>query len=83
MMMGLGFLVMLAVLAVPILLLANLLMLMVRPILGRVKSAADLSLAPPAAVAAPGARMCSHCGTTLLPEWAHCPQCGASAGRTW
>jgi hypothetical protein len=25
----------------------------------------------------PAGRHCSHCGTGLQPDWAHCPQCGA------
>ena len=27
--------------------------------------------------AATAARYCSHCGTGLLSDWTHCPQCGA------
>lgn len=75
MMMGFGFLLMLAVIAVPMLLLAGLLILMVKP--GVVPGNA-----PPAATpgnSASAAAVCSHCGAKLQPEWLHCPQCGAPA----
>ena len=79
MMMGLGFLVMLAVLAVPIVLLAGLVLLMIRPIIRK----PDAQPATGALQSVPDSNRstCSHCGAQLRPEWAHCPQCGAPAGN--
>jgi len=80
MMMGFGFLVMLAILAVPILLIVGLVILMVRPMLGRIATSIAASPSPrqasPESATAPG--ICSHCGARLQEGWAHCPHCGAS-----
>ena len=75
MMMGLGFLIMLAVLAVPILLIANLVVLVVRPKASKRGEAAPAGGSFPLFTSAAG--LCSHCGANLQVEWAHCPHCGA------
>ncbi len=80
--MGFGLLMMLAVLALPIVLIAGLVILWVG--VGRNPTEST----PPASQTAKGVstaaslteRVCSHCGTRLQPEWTHCPQCGAPAG---
>jgi hypothetical protein len=83
MMMGLGFLIMLAILAVPILLVIGLVILLVRPVIAQTSPSGALARAPSAVpMAAPQADVsatttCSHCGAQLQPEWVHCPQCGA------
>ena len=79
MMMGFGFLVMLAILAVPILLIVGLVILMLRPVLGRMATPIAASPSPPQALAepAPASSICSHCGAKLQAEWAHYPHCGA------
>ena len=78
MMMGFGFLVMLAVLALPILLIAGLGFLLVNQN-NRQKTTQPPVVAPGAP--SPGAgRTCAHCGAGLQVEWTHCPQCGAPAG---
>lgn len=82
MMMGFGFLIMLVVLGVPILLVAGLILLMVKPLIGQKNAPAS---GGPAAAPVPtaldsGTSVCSHCGAKLLAEWAHCPQCGAPTG---
>ena len=78
---GFGFLVMLAVLAVPILLTGGLIALMTRPMPGqssRPLTAGPGSPAAPAVEATSG--VCPHCGAKLDADGAHCPQCGAPAG---
>jgi hypothetical protein len=75
MMMGLGFWIMLAVLSVPILLLLSLILLVVRPLLMRTGALTESGFMSTAASSSRSA--CSHCGASLLPEWRHCPQCGA------
>jgi hypothetical protein len=76
MMMGVGFLIMLALLAVPILLVVGLLLLMIKPLIGaRGRQAAA---GPGPVLLEVGNQACSHCGAALRREWAHCPQCGAT-----
>ncbi len=75
MMMGIGFLIMLAILAVPILLVLGIVMLLVKPVFGHAGAAAAGPAAP--LVSRPKPDTCSHCGAKLQPEWNHCPQCGA------
>ena len=88
MMMGFGFLFMLAVLAIPILLVVGVVAGMMKQTIQQnqpqppavnppavVKPAAI----PPAPSASAGCA-CSHCGAGLQPEWTHCPQCGAPIG---
>jgi hypothetical protein len=81
MMMGFGFLVMLAILAVPILLIVGLVILMVRPLLGQIATPVAPGPSPRQASPEPAAAsgICSHCGAKLQADWAHCPHCGASA----
>ena len=87
MMMGFGLLFMLAVLAIHVLLIVGLVVWMMRtnqqtnPPL----PAANPQVAIPPKVVSPApslsaARVCSHCGAGLQPEWTHCPQCGAPIG---
>jgi len=83
MMMGLELLIMLAILVVPILLIAGLVIWMVRPGTRRdnFPSVVDrLSAAPVHPPSSSAGCVCSHCGAGLQPEWTHCPQCGAPAG---
>ena len=84
MMMGFGFLFMLAALAIPILLVVGVAVWMMKQAAQQNQPPA---VNPPAvvrpAVAPPSAnmgRVCSHCGAGLQPEWTHCPQCGAPTG---
>jgi hypothetical protein len=75
MMMGIGFWIMLLLLAVPIMLVVGLLVLMIGPFLGHPASQASATrnhLDP-----APATDACPHCGARLQREWVHCPQCGA------
>ncbi len=84
MMMGFGLLIMLAVLTLPILLIAGLVIWMVRPDTRRTGPpplTEDRLPAMPSRPPSAGAGLaCSHCGAGLQPEWTHCPQCGAPAG---
>jgi len=75
MMMGLGFWLMLSVVSVPILLVASLLMLLLRPILRRMDVQAGAG--PGRQILDASLRVCSHCSAPLQRDWAHCPQCGA------
>ncbi len=85
MMMGFGLLFMLAVLALPVLLIVGLAMWMMRQTPQRnppQPPAVYPPVATPPKVASPASpssapRACSHCGAGLQPEWSHCPQCGA------
>ncbi len=73
MMFGLGLLMMLVVLGVPILLVAGVLA-------GAWKV---LGQRPPAAVVPPlpqAPRYCAHCGQGLQAAWTHCPNCGTPLG---
>ena len=90
MMMGFGFLIMLFMLAFPILVIAGMVVWMMRPTSQpnspqppAVPSQVVIPpmVVPPAPPIGTG-RVCSHCGAGLQPEWVHCPQCGAPAGRT-
>lgn len=94
MMMGFGLLVMLAVLAIPILLIAGVAFWMMRQatLLNRYPHPASNppivpppvngpSASPPRAQTANAGRTCSHCGAGLQSDWKHCPQCGAPVGR--
>ena len=83
MMMGFGLLIMLAVLGIPILLIAGLVLWMV--IQGTLRdnhpsTVHSLPAAPASSPSAGAGHVCSHCGAGLQPEWTHCPQCGAPAG---
>jgi hypothetical protein len=77
MMMGFGFLFMLLALALPVVLIAALMIWLMK--MGGQKNI----FTPPAPThsgsAAPE-RSCSHCGTHLQSDWSHCPKCGAPAG---
>ncbi len=75
MMMGLGFLIMLAILAVPILLIVGLVLLIAKPAFGQPSAGSAVPAAQLATPAKP--TVCAHCGARLQPEWNHCPQCGA------
>jgi hypothetical protein len=76
MMMGFGFLMMLAVVVLPLVLVAALVVLMVKPLMDQrvQRSAAGPAHAAPKLEA----QACSHCGAGLQPQWTHCPQCGAT-----
>ncbi len=78
MMMGFGFLIMLAVLLIPILLIAGLVFMLVKP--NFQQKVTQPPVVTPGKAAASSGRACSHCGTGLQPEWTHCPQCGAPVG---
>ncbi len=82
-MMGFGLLTMFAVLVLPLVLIAGLVILLIG--VGRNRTTTP----PPPSQSSPGiptagaesGRVCSHCGARLQPDWAHCPQCGAPAGE--
>lgn len=78
MMMGLWFLMILVILAIPILLIAGVLILTKKPAIGQGNPPAATATPPP--TPASPAAVCSHCGAKLQPQWAHCPQCGAPTG---
>ncbi len=80
MMMGFGILTMLAVLALPILLIAVLVVWMMKSN-GRQDQPQGPST-PSHTTMASMQQVCSHCGAGLQPGWAHCPQCGAPTDRT-
>jgi zinc-ribbon domain len=85
MMFGLGWLIMLLVIGIPVLLV----ILVVAGAAGLLQNRAQsmpaaqnqapvyqsTGVTPPAAN--PAARYCSHCGAGLQSGWTHCPQCGA------
>ena len=77
MMMGFGFLIMLVVLAIPILLIAGLVFLLVKP--NNQQKMTQPPLVNPGKASSGTRRACAHCGAGLQPEWAHCAQCGAPA----
>jgi hypothetical protein len=77
MMMGLGFWIMLAVLSVPILLILSLILLIIKPLL--IGTGALTESGPMNTTSRASWSTCSRCGARLLPEWLHCPQCGAPA----
>lgn len=84
-MFGLGWLMMLIVIGIPILLV----ILFVAGAAGFVQNRANSpsvyqnhpQVSQPAVYANPSAttatRYCSHCGAGLQTDWTHCPQCGA------
>lgn len=78
MMMGFGFLIMLAILVIPILLIAGLIFLLVKPNIQQKVTRPPVVM--PGEASPNSGRTCSHCGAGLQPEWTHCPQCGAPAG---
>ncbi len=87
MMMGFGFLFMLALLAIPILLFVGVAVWIMKqsaqpnrpqPPAVNPPNTAKPAVVPPAPSASAG-RACSHCGAGLQPDWTHCPQCGAPA----
>ena len=75
--MGIGILIMLAVLAIPILLIVGLVILVVAPRMRRSNTPAPASSS--ALTTASDGGTCLHCGTGLQRAWAYCPQCGAPA----
>jgi uncharacterized paraquat-inducible protein A len=77
MMMGFGFLIMLAVLALPILLAAALVIWLMKA--NSRQGQPRGPLAPSHTMLTSAQRVCSHCGAGLQHGWAHCPQCGAPA----
>lgn len=77
-MMGLGFLIMLGILALPILLIAALVAWKLKPNIHRNYPQAPMT-SPPRMQTSTN-EVCSHCGAGLRPEWGHCPRCGAPAG---
>jgi uncharacterized paraquat-inducible protein A len=77
MMMGLGFWIMLLLVAVPVVLIVRLVFLMLRPTLW--KLGAQTTASPKPRGPGHGSSACSHCGTQLQVEWAQCPSCGAPA----
>ncbi len=88
MMMGFGFLFMLAVLAIPVLLIVGLAAWMMRTT-GQPANPQPPAVYPPVvtppkaaspASSSSAGRACSHCGAGLQSEWTHCPQCGAPIG---
>lgn len=83
-MMGFGLFFMLAVLAIPILLVAGLVIWLMKPGNQQNNSQPTVVRPPTAAPRAPSTsagRVCSHCSAGLQPEWSHCPQCGAPTGQ--
>jgi hypothetical protein len=80
MMMGLGFWTMLAILAVPILLVISLIILVLRPVLDLVNPAGAAGRRRVSG--SPAIESCDHCGSRLRPEWAYCPLCGRPAGHS-
>jgi hypothetical protein len=80
MMLGIGLLMMLVVLGLPILLIVGI----VAAFMGLWGRRVGPTLAAPAsgrfAPADSSARYCTHCGQGLQAGWAHCPQCGAPMG---
>ena len=85
MMLGLGWLMMLVVIGIPVLLV----ILIVAGAAGLLQNRAQSVSAPQShapvfqstsitpSTANPSARYCSHCGAGLQSDWTHCPQCGA------
>jgi hypothetical protein len=90
MMFGMGFLLMLLVIGLPLLLVVVLASGLIG-ILQNQNRHADLGQTPKSVVATPvpqpgetiaiPARYCAHCGASLQSGWTHCPQCGAPAGQ--
>jgi len=88
-MMGIGLLIMLLVVAIPLLLgmallggAAGYLQKQNRPADGLQKPvfATSSPVSQPGQAGAAAARSCAHCGAGLQPDWTHCPQCGAPIG---
>ena len=69
MMMGLGFWIMLLLVAVPVVLIVGLVLLMLRPTLW--KLGAQTTASPKARGPEHGSSACARCGTQLQAEWAH------------
>ncbi len=86
-MFGLGWLMMLLVIGLPLLLVMVLVggaagILQDRSHVqpdGRYQPSINSSLVHPAPAPGSYPRYCSHCGTGLHADWTHCPQCGAPA----
>ncbi len=87
-MFGVGLLVMLVVIGLPILLVVALLggtsglqptQNQPVPLLQNSPPAGNSTLTQPSQPASAPARYCSHCGAGLQADWTHCPQCGAPA----
>lgn len=72
MMLGIGSLMMLIFLGLPILLVVVVVAALMGLLGRRAGSAPVLPMAGPAAPA----RYCSHCGQGLQADWMHCPKCG-------
>jgi len=86
MMLGIGLLVMLLVVGIPVLLLvvflggtAGFLQKQNQPVevVQKPVYAAPRPAIQPAQAAVTAARYCAHCGAGLQADWTHCPQCGA------
>ena len=75
MMLGIGLLMMLVFLGLPILLVVAVVAVLMG-LLGRRGGPVFLPPTPAAPTTSP-ARYCSHCGQGLQADWTHCPKCGA------
>ncbi len=82
MMLGIGSLMMLLVIGLPVLLIGavvvGLAALLKRPTTPM--ASAPVQGVPASTPATTFARYCSHCGQGLQAEWTHCPKCGAPVG---
>jgi predicted lipid-binding transport protein (Tim44 family) len=79
MMLGIGLLMMLIFLGLPILLVVAVVAVLVA-LVGRRAGPVfppPTPAAPASAPTAPPARYCAHCGQGLQADWTHCPKCGA------
>ncbi len=77
MMLGIGLLMMLIFLGLPILLVLAVVAVMAG-LLGRRNGPVTVPPALPVAEpSAPVGRECAHCGQGLQVDWTHCPKCGA------
>ncbi len=77
MMLGIGLLMMLIFLGLPILLVVAVVVGLMGLWSRRTGPVAMPSMPMAAAPAAPPARYCAHCGQGLQADWTHCPKCGA------
>ena len=77
MMLGIGLLMMLLFLGLPILLVVAVVVGLMGLWSRRSGPVATPSMPMAAAPTAPPARYCFHCGQGLQADWTHCPKCGA------
>ncbi|OGO47825.1 MAG: hypothetical protein A2W37_04665 [Chloroflexi bacterium RBG_16_63_12] len=77
MMLGIGLLMMLIFLGLPILLVVAVVVGLMGLWSRRTGPVAMPSMPMAAAPTAPPARYCAHCGQGLQADWTHCPKCGA------